>query len=119
MSGCKIKSLDHLKFAFRARQLAFAQAVYLDAIKFMLGNGVGSRGSSIVLDVNGNQVHELLDNSWKISSEDVAFRSKVLETFYSEGEGIQNRWVSCRPVPVSDSWFETTWARFRNGDIYS
>jgi succinate dehydrogenase/fumarate reductase flavoprotein subunit len=118
-SGCKIKSPDQLKFAFRARQLAFAQAVYLDAIKFTLENGVGSRGSSIVLDVNGNQVHELLDSNWKIMSEDMAFRSKVLETFYIKEEGIQNRWVSCRPIPESDSWFETTWARFRNGDIYS
>jgi hypothetical protein len=118
-SGCKIKSLDQLKFAFRARQLAFAQAVYLDAIKFSLENGVGSRGSSIVLDVNGNQVHELLDSSWKIASEDVTFRSKVLETYFTKEEGIRNRWVSCRPSPESDSWFETTWARFRNGEIYS
>jgi hypothetical protein len=118
-SGCKIKSPDQLKFAFRARQLAFAQAVYLDAIKFTLEIGVGSRGSSIVLDLNGNQVHELLDSSWKIMSEDLAFRSKVLETYYTKGKGIQNRWISCRPIPESDSWFETTWSRFRNGDIYS
>lgn len=117
-AGCKVVSREHLKYAFRVRQLAFAQAVYLDAIKFSLESGVGSRGSCIVLDPMGNQVHEILDSSWKIAVEDTSFRTKVLETLCKKEGEVQNQWIPCRPIPESDSWFEKTWARYRNGDIY-
>ena len=117
-AGCKVVSREHLKYAFRVRQLAFTQAVYLDAIRFSLESGVGSRGSYIVLDSEGNQVHEMLDSSWKIAVEDTSFRTKVLETLCKKEGEVQNQWIPCRPIPESDSWFETTWARYRNGDIY-
>jgi succinate dehydrogenase/fumarate reductase flavoprotein subunit len=118
-AGCKVLNREQLKYAFRVRQLAFAQAVYLDAIKFTLESGVGSRGSSIVLDPEGNQVHEMLDNSWRIAVENTSFRAMVLETLCKKEGDVQNQWIPCRPIPESDSWFETIWARFRNGDIYS
>lgn len=118
-TGCKIENKEQLKFAFRARQLAFSQAIYLEGIKFSLESGVGSRGSSIVLDPKGKQIHEQLDNTWKIADEDVSFRAKVLETKYTRDGKVQNHWISCRPIPENESWFETTWARFRNGEIYS
>ncbi len=118
-TGCKVKNKNHLQYAFRVRQLAFAHVVYLDAIRFALASGVGSRGSSIVLKPDGSQVHEMLDSSWKIAIEDASYRTKVLETS-CVGEGnVQHQWVLCRPIPESDSWFETAWARFRSGDIYS
>ena len=117
--GTKIDSKEKLKFAFRVRQLAFAQAVYLDAMKFALESGVGSRGSSIVLDPEGNQVHELLNATWKIAAEDPSFRAKVLETLFIKEGVVQNHWIPCRPIPDTDSWFETIWAQFRNGEIYS
>jgi hypothetical protein len=117
--GCKVNKLKDLRYAFRTRQLAFSQAIYLDAIMFSLDSHVGSRGSSIILDADGLKIHEKLDNSWRIAPEDTSFRKKVLETLYL-GEGkIQHRWIPCRPIPESDSWFETTWARFRNGEIYN
>jgi succinate dehydrogenase/fumarate reductase flavoprotein subunit len=118
-AGCKIERQDQLKYAFRVRQLSFAQAVYLDAIKYTMESFVGSRGSSIVLDPKGTKVHELLDESWKIASEDTSFRQKVLETEVRENGEVENRWVACRPIPDNDSWFETTWARYRNGEIYN
>jgi hypothetical protein len=31
---------------------------------------------------------------------------------------VENRWVARRRMPESDSWFETAWAKFRNGEIY-
>ena len=117
-SGCNVEKQNQLKFAFRLRQLAFAQAVYLGAIKFALESGVGSRGSAIVLDPAGRQVHEMLDSSWKITPEDTSFRSKVLETVCTKAGELENKWIPCRPIPESDSWFETTWARYRNGEIY-
>ena len=117
-NGCQIKSQKQLKFAFRVRQLCFAHAVYLDAIQYVVEEKVGSRGSSIILDSNGAMVHRKLDESWRIALEDSKFRSQVLETFFEDKGGVKHRWVPCRPIPEHESWFETTWARFREGDIY-
>ncbi|MFN2280781.1 MAG: FAD-binding protein, partial [Anaerolineales bacterium] len=73
--GCNVKHIKQLKSAFQTRQLCLAHAVYLDAIKFAVMGGVGSRGSSIVLDESGDKIHQLLDSSWRIAKEDPQFRS--------------------------------------------
>ncbi len=117
--GCKVNIPKDLKYAFRTRQLAFSQAIYLDAIMFCLNSHVGSRGSSIILDAQGLKIHEKLDKAWRVAPEDTSFRKKVLETLYI-GEGkIQHHWTPCRPIPESDSWFENVWARYQNGEIYN
>jgi hypothetical protein len=54
--GCRSSGQeDVVNTYFKVRQLAAAHLVYLDAIKFMLDNQVGSRGSSIVLDPEWDQ----------------------------------------------------------------
>jgi succinate dehydrogenase/fumarate reductase flavoprotein subunit len=116
--GCHLSQTDQLFRAFQVRQLAVAQQVYLEAIKFMIESGVGSRGSSIVLDPSGSAVHEKLDETWRITKDDPVFRGKVLETVLDKSGKVNNHLVPCRPIPAIDSWFETTWARFRNGEIY-
>ncbi len=118
-NGVKVAGYEQLRYAFRVRQLAFAQAVYLDAINYSLESGVGSRGSSIVLNENGLHIHNGLEDNWKILPEDSSFRKQVLETICEKDGNVSHRWIPCRPIPQSDSWFETTWARFRNGDIYT
>jgi succinate dehydrogenase/fumarate reductase flavoprotein subunit len=117
--GCNVKNPKDIKCAFRTRQLAFSQVVYLDAIMFCLDSHIGSRGSSITLDAEGMKIHEKLDNSWRVAPEDTSFRKKVLETMYLGEDRIQHRWTPCRPIPESDSWFETVWTRYRNGEIYN
>ncbi|MCE1253113.1 MAG: FAD-binding protein [Anaerolineae bacterium] len=117
--GCVDPDRRGMKNAFKTLQLCFAHAVYLDAILFALNNGVGSRGSAIVLDPSGQKVHPLLGDDWKIIPENADFRSKVLETRLLADGKIENRWVNCRAIPEIDSWFETTWAAYRNGEIYN
>ncbi|MGQ9661269.1 MAG: FAD-binding protein [Kiritimatiellia bacterium] len=118
--GCACSSeASELIEALRTRYLCFAHAVYLDAIRFALKSGVGSRGSMIVLDRAGQQIHPKLGPEWAIASENTAFRDKVLETEVNEDGVVSHRWVACRPLPESDAWFETTWARFQTGAIYS
>jgi succinate dehydrogenase/fumarate reductase flavoprotein subunit len=117
-TGCNSEDRVDLRNAFRVRQLAFAHLVYLESIRFMLENGVGSRGSSIVLDPAGTKVNPLLDDAWKIQLEDPAFKSKALLTQVSDKGEIGNTWELVRPIPEIDAWFETTWAAFRNGEIY-
>jgi succinate dehydrogenase/fumarate reductase flavoprotein subunit len=108
----------NLSESLRNRQLCFAHAVYLEALKAALESGVGSRGSSIVLDPDGEPVHPALNDRWRIVPEDEAWRDKVLETVMAPDGQIRNRWVARRPLPHPDSWFETAWAAYRDGEIY-
>jgi succinate dehydrogenase/fumarate reductase flavoprotein subunit len=112
--GCSGAPVETL----RNRHLCFAHAVYLEAVKFALESGVGSRGSAIAVKPGGQKVHDRLDDSWRIEPEDQSFREKVQETEALADGRVENRWVARRRMPESDSWFETAWAKFRNGEIY-
>jgi succinate dehydrogenase/fumarate reductase flavoprotein subunit len=118
-NGCSISEVRYLKNAFRLRQLCFSHWIYLKAISYSLESKTGSRGSSIVLDPNGQQIHPLLDEIWKILPEDPKFRGKVLETEVLPNNDISNSWVDCNPIPETLNWFETTWADFCSGEIYN
>jgi len=104
--------------ALRNLHLCLAHAVYLEAILFTLRSGVGSRGSAMVLDAKGRQVHPKLGSEWRMQDEETSFRDKVLETKVEAAGEVRNQWVARRPLPETDVWFETAWARFRDGDIY-
>jgi hypothetical protein len=117
-AGCSYETPAELAEALRNRQLCFAHAVYLEAILFALQSGVGSRGSCIVLDPNGDKVHDKLSEEWRIAPENPGFRESVLETVAATNGEVANAWVNRRPIPEADAWFETAWANFRNGDIY-
>ena len=116
--GCRSGKKENLRLTFRVRQLAFAHLVYLEAIRFMLENQVGSRGSSIILDPEGTKVHKQLDDKWKIQPEDSSYRSKILKTWLEKDGPIVHEWEAVRPLPEIDAWFEMTWAAYRNGEIY-
>jgi len=117
-SGCRAQGPDQVVEALRNRQLCFAHAVYLEAVRFALTSGVGSRGSVVVLDPSGSPAHERLGPEWRIVPEDTAFRQKVLQSVPQGVGHVDNQWVDCRPLPESDLWFETAWERFRRGEIY-
>lgn len=117
-SGCSYGGPGDVAEALRNRQLVFAHAVYLEAILFALESGVGSRGSSIALDKSGIKIHDKLSDDWRIAPETVDFREKVLETLAHLDARVESRWVDRRPIPETDTWFETAWARFRSGEIF-
>ncbi len=104
--------------ALRNVQLCFTHAIYLEAVRKAVESGVGSRGSTLVLDRDGTPAHPMLDEEWRFASEDTNFRNVVLETAPSlEGE-VTQEWVERRPFPAFDAWFENAWAAFRKGEIY-
>jgi succinate dehydrogenase/fumarate reductase flavoprotein subunit len=117
-SGCGHSDAEGLHEAIRNRHLCFAHAVYLDAVRFAVDSGVGSRGSAIVLDSGGQRIHDRLGADWAILPEDEAFRCKVQETDAFPDGWARHRWVERRAIPASDAWFETAWAGFRAGRIY-
>jgi hypothetical protein len=116
--GCAYGDTSEAAEALANRQLALAHAVYLDAVRFAVESGVGSRGSAVVLDPRGIPLHERLGDAWRIAQEDTRFRDEVLETLVLGPGRVEHRWVQRRPMPGSDLWFETAWARFRDGAIY-
>jgi len=124
--GCSYHGPAQAGEALRIRQLCFAHAVYLDAVAFAVDSGVGSRGSAIVLDPGGTRIHEGLGDEWRLIPEDSAFREQVLETVLEpastglalDAPRMAHTWVPRRPLPETDAWFETAWARYREGEIY-
>lgn len=120
--GCAFTEPAQAAEALRNRQLCFAHAVYLEAIAYGIESGVGSRGSAIVLDERGRPIHAALGAGWRFAPENPAFRQKVLETTAVLDDAgrprVEHQWVPCRPIPETDAWFETAWARYREGEIY-
>jgi len=104
--------------ALRNRQLCFAHWVYLDAVRFQVESGVGSRGSAMVMDPKGRQAHPKLGERWRYAPENEEFRNRVLETTFQGDGTLRHVWVPRRPIPEGDHWFETAWAAFREGRIY-
>lgn len=117
-NGCRHTGSASRAEALRTRSLAIAQVAYLDAIAFQLDSGAGSRGSAMVQDATATPIHPRLTADWAFVPENPAFREKVLETRPTANDTFSHRWVPCRPIPESDTWFETAWAAFRNGEIY-
>jgi hypothetical protein len=117
-SGCWYHHPQEVAEALRNRHLCFAHAVYLEAILFALRSGVGSRGSSIALARTGAKVHDKLGDEWRVELEDTSFREKVLSTVTTPAGEVKNEWVVRRPLPQTESWFETVWASFRSGEVY-
>lgn len=118
-SGCTFEGEAGMREALRNRHLCFAHLVYLEAIKHAVETGVGSRGSYIVLDQEGNEIHEALGETWRFLPENLSYREKILETILLDSGEIHNHWVDRRALPETDAWFETAWSSFRNGDIYA
>jgi hypothetical protein len=72
----------------------------------------------MAVDPDGAPVHDRLDAAWRILPEEAGFREQVLETSASAEGAVTCAWTPRRPLPHPDSWFETAWAKFREGKIY-
>ena len=117
-SGCSHSGTATRVEALRTRSLIFAHLAYLDAIAFQIASATGSRGSAMVQTPGATPIHPKLPAEWTFTPEDRNFLTQVLETSPQPDNTFAHKWVPCRPIPESDTWFETAWAAFRNGDIY-
>lgn len=115
--GVKLSRRGDLLRAVQLEYMCLTHWAYLAAAKEMMGRGGGSRGSHMVLDPDGQQVHPLLPQ-WRLRAENKDLRDEVLEMRW-DGEGQFRFSVSrVRPIPPIDAWFENTWAAYRSGAIY-
>ncbi len=123
--GIASAKVTDLPEAVRVEHLALASAAYLKAIVELLQAGGGSRGSHLVLDEEGIEVHpDVLDPSTgqplRFKPENLPLRDSVLQVRYDPQA--PDLFI-CRAVPVRryrprHQAFEPAWAAFREGRIY-
>ncbi|MEW6744808.1 MAG: FAD-binding protein [Planctomycetota bacterium] len=105
--------------AFHALDLALTHAVYLQALHDYLQRGGKSRGSSIVLDPQGESRCAALDDTFRYScNTPEAFVDHHIQGIALDGAmRPQVTWVPIRPIPDEDAWFERVWADYREDRV--
>jgi succinate dehydrogenase/fumarate reductase flavoprotein subunit len=117
--GQTVRSRSEIPDYMKNRHLCLSHAAYLDAIRFYLEAGGGSRGSYLVVGDGGSPVIEKILPDWKTVKENESFREQVLETVWNPDSGsFSHEFVSRRPVPADDSWFENVWSDFISGNVF-
>ncbi len=124
--GLKITEPGDLVTAVQAQHLALAGAGYLKAIVELLKAGSGSRGSHLVLDDNGTEIHPDIKepdtgNTLKYKPENEQLRQKILSiVFDSSVEDLfKSDMIAIRPQPKDRKAFEPAWTDYREGNIYA
>ena len=115
--GCRWDGEGERAEALRTRMLCLTHQVYLEAVAFAVSQGVGSRGSALVLGPGGAALTAGLAD-WRPLPEELAFRNRVQITRWTPDGSVFNAWEPCRPIPATDTWFETAWAAYREGRIF-
>ena len=113
--GCSFERNAEISAVFCQRQLCYAHLVYLESILYYMNSEVGSRGSALVVEDHAADSFDF--RKWRVLREIIDFRGKVLESCF-DGETVNNHWAPCRPLPSSESWFESAWADYSAGKIY-
>lgn len=102
---------------YRVRDLLVSQQLYFSAIRDYIASGGSSRGSYLVADPSGTKASESLPEEFRFRLDGDAHIGTIQEMEYHEN-GCTARWRKVRPIPQEDSWFETVWKKFREGEIY-
>ncbi|MFO7820651.1 MAG: FAD-binding protein [Lentisphaeria bacterium] len=148
-SGAFIRSLDDVKQAIREAKnlyqrirkngicchdrralarasedklMALTSIAFLEAIRHYIENGGGSRGGYMILDDNGDlTVDSKRGSELRHLSENMDKRNEILEVQQlpdTPGEFAIDA-VPPRPLPKDDSWYETAWAAWSEGRVYT
>lgn len=103
---------------WRARHLVLAHQAYLEAIRFYIERGGGSRGSYLVLDEDGDDPPEGVPSDWRVVPESEELRDFLIVTQRGASGAFGSELRPRRPVPDEDFWFETVWKEYREGSVY-
>jgi len=117
--GMRLASLSELPLAVQNEHLCLTHVAFLESLNAYIERGGGSRGCFLVLDEAGDCSVELPGGgALRYRSENVDMRKEILEVSFGPGGDCTVEAVPVRPLPGDDSWYETTWAEWRSGDIY-
>ena len=124
--GLKIDSPRRLAEAVRTHQQCLAHIAILRAICEMFTRGAGSRGSHCILADDGIEMHpDLVDPAtgrpYRFRPENEALRDEILHVWYTGGPGglFDVRRDAPRSAGDREIAFESAWAQYRQGRIYT
>ncbi|MBN2588746.1 MAG: FAD-binding protein [Sedimentisphaerales bacterium] len=112
--------------AIQAEHLALTSVAFLKAIVELLKQGGGSRGSHLVLDQKGKEIHpDVIDKSTgkplRYKPENESLRNSILQIKYDETSPdlFKSQTIELRKVSTDRKAFESAWSDYREGNIYS
>jgi hypothetical protein len=109
-----------LPAVFRNLDLCVAHAVYLDAIAEYLERDGQSRGSYLVVNLDGEPAIPTGDGFCRFVLETPGsfVDQHILEIALPGGLAARKAWVPVRPIPEADTWYESVWKAFRDGTVF-
>ncbi len=118
--GLSFPDVVFLSDAWDTRNLAITHAAFLKSIEYYINNSGGSRGSYLIVD-NSNEG----ENTAKIDSASgplLSYRKESIEhrkqRINVSGQDLSICIDDVRPIPEDKSWYETTWAEYRDGKLF-
>jgi succinate dehydrogenase/fumarate reductase flavoprotein subunit len=116
--GVPIRNRVEVLRAIQNELLCLTHIAYLESIREYLESAGGSRGSYLVMDREGEAVSAELGDDWRFKAENPELRHKICELQLGEDEKFRLRWVSVRPIPEDNFWFENVWRDYRKGKVF-
>ena len=123
--GFNSENKQSLIQAIHAEHLGLTSIAYLKAIADLLELGSGSRGSHLVLNKNGIEIHpdiidKLTGKPLRFKPENESLRNSILQVEYDENSpDLFKSWsVELRKAPTNRKTFEPAWRDYREGKIY-
>ncbi|MDR0495681.1 MAG: FAD-binding protein [Treponema sp.] len=114
LSEKKLNPADAPAAFFRFREMLLFSRLLHDGILSYIQDGGKSRGSYLIVD----SMQDIAVSAGGVEI-DAARRDKVINTAYNGKEDlVASSFRLVRPIPESDTWFETVWRDFREGTIY-
>lgn len=108
---------NSLTDSFENYHLAISSTAYLTAIDEYISSGGGSRGSYLILNKNGEQLHDSLPQEWRMKPDNPELSNSICEITFN-GQDFTTRRTPVRPIPQEKFWFENIWAEYRSGKIF-
>ncbi len=124
--GFKLENAKAAVKAIQAEHLALTGVAFIKAVVELLEQGGGSRGSHLVLDEDGVEIHPDVVNKetgkpLRFKPENESLRKSVLQVEYDESAPdlfvCSN--IVLRSAPTDRKSFEPAWQDYREGKIYS
>lgn len=118
----ELHDTDELAQAFKNKDMAITQFVYLNSIKEFIKKGGKSRGSYLIYDEKGQLPLKRLPEQFRYTRDAGELSNQVCEVgldFNDQALTFSAEWKPVRPIPEEDNWFENIWNAYLRGEIVS
>lgn len=117
--GQRISRREQLITAVQNEHLCRTHIAFLTALEALIERGGGSRGAYMILDDGGKRVVETKrGREMPHRAENPDMRREILEVELGHDGEFRTILTPVRPLPEDDSWYETTWRRWREGKVF-